>query len=78
MVTVALPEGSGLRGGGARVRRFRSHVVEPGARLRDFRRRYGLRWLELAHGVRLDPHRSLAAQVPPGLLDGAAGAASEL
>jgi hypothetical protein len=39
---------------------------------------YGLRWLELAHGVPLDPRRSLAAQVPLGLLDGAAGGVRQL
>jgi hypothetical protein len=38
---------------------------------------YGLRWLELTHGVRLDPRRSLAAQLPPRLLDRAAGGARE-
>jgi transcriptional regulator with XRE-family HTH domain len=39
---------------------------------------YGLRWLELTRGVLLDPRRSLAAQLPPGLLNGAAGRAREL
>src|SRR5436309_969300 len=42
VVTVPLPEDRGLRGGGARVRRFRSHLVELGTRLRAFRRRHGL------------------------------------
>ena len=29
---------------------------------------YGLRWLEIAHGLRLDPHRSLTRQLPERLL----------
>jgi transcriptional regulator with XRE-family HTH domain len=48
VVTVALSENAGLRGGGARVRRFRSHLVELGARLRDFRLRHGLTQAEVA------------------------------
>ena len=52
--------------------------AEPGWVRRIEDAAYGLRWLELAHGVRLDPRRPLAAQLPPGLLDGAAGGAGEL
>ena len=36
---------------------------------------YGLRWLELTHGLRLDPRRSLAPQAPSRLLGEAPGAA---
>ncbi|MHB1134967.1 MAG: hypothetical protein ACYC4L_21565 [Chloroflexota bacterium] len=30
---------------------------------------FGLRWLELAHGIHLDLNRSLVRQLPPELLD---------
>jgi hypothetical protein len=35
---------------------------------------YGLRWLEIVHGLRLDLRRSLVRQLPVGLLDQAADA----
>ena len=36
---------------------------------------YGLRWLELAHGLRLDPRRSLVPQFPLGFLNRERGGA---
>ena len=60
MVTVALPEDAGLRRGGARVRRFRSHLVELGARLRDFRLRYGLTQAEVAAVIGLGARSAIS------------------
>lgn len=37
---------------------------------------YGLRWLELAGGIRLDPHRSLVPQIPVSLTGGVSGGAA--
>jgi hypothetical protein len=34
---------------------------------------HGLRWLELVHGLRFDPRRSLVGQLRPAMLDWAAG-----
>ena len=56
----------------------RISAPEPGWVRRIEDAAYGLRWVELTHGVRLDPRGSLAAQLPPGLLIGAAGCAREL
>jgi transcriptional regulator with XRE-family HTH domain len=72
VVTVALPEDRGLRGGGARVRRFRSHLVELGARLRDFRLRYGLTQAAVAGVIGLGARSAICrwetgAAVPDGV-----------
>jgi len=69
---VALPEDRGVRGGGTRVRRFRSHLVELGTQLRDFRRRYGLTQGEVARVIGLGAKSAICrweagAAVPDGV-----------
>lgn len=52
VITVALPEDRGRRGDGRpKVHRFRSHWVELGRRLRDFRARYRVTLAEVARAV---------------------------
>jgi hypothetical protein len=60
---------------GRLLREFRAvaeRCESDGTLLADRRRiedaAYGLRWLELAHGLRLGPSRSIAPQFPSGLI----------
>jgi transcriptional regulator with XRE-family HTH domain len=49
IITVPLPDDQGRRGDGrSKVRRFRSHWLELGHRLREFRARYGVTQAEIA------------------------------
>ena len=66
---MSLPEDRGRQGDGRpKVHRFRSQWLELGRRLRDFRARFGLRWLEVMRGSRFDLGRSLVPQLPLALL----------
>lgn len=52
VITVPLPEDKGLKGDGrAKVRRFRSRLLDLGRRLREFRHEYGLTQSEVAQVV---------------------------
>ncbi len=52
VLTVPLPDDKGRRGDGRpKVHRFRSHWLELGRRLRDFRARYGVTQTEIARAI---------------------------
>lgn len=52
VITVPLPDNKGRSGDGrSKVHRFRSHWLELGRRLRDFRARYGVTQTEVARAI---------------------------
>ena len=73
VITVPLPDDRGRSGDGRpKVRRFRSHWLELGRRLRDFRARYGVAQMEIARAIGAGDASTVAqwesgVNVPEGL-----------
>jgi transcriptional regulator with XRE-family HTH domain len=73
VITVPLPDDRGRSGDGRpKVRRFRSHWLELGRRLRDFRARYGVTQTEIARAIGAGDASTVAqwesgVNVPEGL-----------